>query len=101
MLLGSYSGESPKGLAVGAPLYLNWAPDGSSLLVHQDANLYLIRVKKAESSPPATVGNGSSTYNSVSWSPDSKSFAHVETIDGAHAIVITQADDLGSQEILA
>ena len=101
MLLGSYSGESPKGLAVGAPLYLNWAPDGSSLLVHQDVHLYLIRVKKAESSPPVTVGNGSSAYNSVSWSPDSKSFAHVETIDGAHAIVITQADDLGSHEILA
>jgi hypothetical protein len=39
MLVGSFSGEAPDCIALGAPLYVNWAPNGHSLLVHQNPGL--------------------------------------------------------------
>ncbi len=100
MLLGSYSGEAPKGIALGAPLYINWAPDGSSILVHQDAGLYLIEVDGTGSGIPKAVGTGSVSFNSPAWSPDSKSFAHIETIAGRTSIVITDISDLSTSKIV-
>ena len=100
MLLGSYSGENPKGIAIGAPLYINWAPDGSSILIHQEAGLHLTPVDGATSGLPRAVGTGSVSFNSPSWAPDSRSFVHVDTIDGNRSVVITQADDLTTQTVI-
>jgi len=100
MLLGSYSGEVPKGIALGAPLYINWAPDGSSILVHQDAGLYLIQVDGAASGIPRAIGTGSISFNSPSWSPDSQAFAHIETISDETLIVVTNVGDLDTHEII-
>ncbi|MEE8046440.1 MAG: hypothetical protein V3T49_06335, partial [Dehalococcoidia bacterium] len=101
MLLGSYSGEQAKGIALGAPLYVNWAPDGSSILVHQDAGLHIIPVNGSTSGTPVTVGTGSVSFNSPSWAPDSLSFTHIESIGGQSSVVITGVDDLSTHEIIA
>jgi TolB protein len=100
MLLGSYSGENPKGIAIGAPLYINWAPDGSSILIHQEAGLHLTPVDGATSGLPRAVGTGSVSFNSPSWAPDSRSFVHVDTVDGNRSVVITQASDLTIQSVV-
>jgi TolB protein len=100
MLLGSHSGEDSKGIAIGAPLYINWAPDGSAILVHQDEGLHLISVDGSTSGFPQTVGTGSVAYNSPSWSPDSAQFAHVESISGNTSVVITSVNDLDTSEIV-
>ena len=100
MLLGSNSGESPEGIAVGAPLYINWAPNGSAILVHQDSELYLIRIENSGTSAPVLIGSGSDSYNSASWAPDSKSFAYVDAIDGSTSIVVTKVEDINDQDII-
>jgi TolB protein len=100
VLLDSHSGERPKGIAIGAPLYINWAPDGSSILVHQDAGLHLIRVNGSASGMPIPVGTGSISFNSPSWAPDSKSFAHIESINGDSSVVITNVDELDDHKII-
>ena len=101
MLLGSHTGESPKGIALGAPLYINWAPDGNSILIHQDAGLHIIPVDGLTSGTPAVVGNGSISFNSPSWSPDSQSFAHVERVGSKASVVLTRRDDPSAHEVIA
>lgn len=101
MLLGSYSGEAPKGIALGAPLYFNWAPDGTAILIHQDAGLHMIPVAGSTSGAPIAIGNGSVSFNSASWSPNSRSFAYVDSFGGKTSVVITQKSDLDKNEIIA
>ncbi len=100
MLLGSHLGEAPKGIAIGAPLYISWAPDGSAILIHQEAGLHLTPVDGATSGIPTVIGTGSVSFNSASWSPDSQSFVHVETIGGERSVVITEAKDLSTRKII-
>ena len=100
MLVGSFSGEAPDGIALGAPLYVNWAPDARSLLVHQDAGLHLIPVDGVISGAAKTVGIGSISFNSASWAPNSQSFAHVESISGNLAVVITKTSDVDMHQII-
>ena len=100
-LLGSYSGEAPRDIALGAPLYVNWAPDGTAILVHQAEGLHLIPITESGSGAPIAIGNGSISFNSPSWSPDSRSFAHVESIDGVSSIVLTQKSDLKNSKVVA
>lgn len=101
MLVGSFSGEAPDGIALGAPLYVNWAPDARSLLIHQDAGLYIIPVDGAISGAATTVGFGSIAFNSASWAPDSQSFAHVENISGDSSVVITKTSDVDAHQIIS
>ncbi|MCZ6539894.1 MAG: hypothetical protein O6922_08740 [Chloroflexi bacterium] len=101
MLLGSYSGEAPKGIALGAPLYVNWAPDGTAILIHQAEGLHFLPVAGSSSGTPIAIGNGSISFNSPSWSPDSLAFAYVESSGGNTSIVVTQRSDLDSYEIIA
>jgi TolB protein len=101
LLLGSYSGETPKGIALGAPLYANWAPDGSAILIHQAESLHLIPVTGSSSGLPVAIGNGSISFNSPAWSPDSQSFAHIESLGGKTSVVLTQKSDLDNSEIIA
>ncbi|MCI0803214.1 MAG: PD40 domain-containing protein [Chloroflexi bacterium] len=101
ILLGSYSGEAPKGIALGAPLYVNWAPDGTAILVHQAEGLHLIPVTGSGSGAPVAIGNGSISFNSPSWSPDSQSFAYVDSFGGKTSVVLTQKSDLDNYEVIA
>lgn len=101
ILLGSYSGEIPKGIALGAPLYVNWAPDGTAILIHQAEALHLISVTGSTSGFPVAIGNGSISFNSPAWSPDSQSFAHIESLGGNISVVLTQKSDLDNGEIIA
>ena len=101
ILLGSYSGEIPKGIALGAPLYANWAPDGTAILIHQAEALHLISVTGSTSGFPVAIGNGSISFNSPAWSPDSQSFAHIESLGGNISVVLTQKSDLDNGEIIA
>ena len=101
MILGSHAGEVPKGIAIGAPLYINWAPDGSAILIHQDAGLYIMTVDENTIGIPSSIGTGSISFNSPTWSPDSQQFAHVESINGKTSIVITNMDEIATNEIVA
>jgi TolB protein len=101
MLVDSHSGEQPKSIGFGAPLYINWAPDGSSILMHQGAGLYLISVDRSTSRIPVTIGVGSASFNSPSWSPDGKSFAHIEALPRGSSVVITDLSDLAIHKIIA
>ncbi|MDE0593311.1 MAG: hypothetical protein OSB68_08790 [Dehalococcoidia bacterium] len=101
MILGSYSREVPKGLAIGAPLYINWAPDGSAILIHQDAGLHIMTVDGKTSGTLRSIGTGSISFNSPTWSPDSQQFAHVESIGGKTSVVITNVDEIATNEIIA
>ena len=100
MVIGSYSGQSPRAIALGAPLYVNWAPDGTALLVHQNAGLHMIPVTDQGAGVPALIGTGSMYYFSPSWAPDSGSFAHVEFVDGTNSVVLTQRGDTSDQVVI-
>ena len=101
MILGSYAGEVPKSIAIGAPLYINWAPDGSAILIHQDAGLHIMTVDGNTSGSPRSIGTGSISFNSPTWSPDSQQFAHVESINGKNSVVITNMDEIATTVIVA
>ena len=100
MVMGSYSGQAPRPIALGAPLYVNWAPDGTAILVHQKIGLHILPVTDLGAGFPTLIGTGSMSYFSPAWAPDSSSFAHVEFIDGTNSVVLTQRAELTEQVVI-
>ena len=94
---GVITGDEPKQIISGGPLFASWSPDSKYILVHSGQLHYLIRSDDLE---PAQIPVVSAQYMSPSWSPLSNSMAFCgELSEHEQGLLVAETDGDGARMI--
>ena len=100
VLRDSDSGSFSQLLARGGPAYVSWAPDSRHLLLHREANLYLVSVDEAgHGGAVEQIPGASIAYKAPQWAPDGRRYVYVAPNGAGQDIVVGELDTVETLSI--